>query len=114
MKDQNKPMELHPIGEPPVWGGMLDGDIAAYQHGPLDKQVATFFACARTMYDNQVRDSLADEDRQDPSNNAEWLRRLALWFGWDDDLRDEQVRIAMTAATVILDHEMPGYEPEGA
>jgi len=105
-----KAVELRPLGTAPVWGGPIDGDIVRYQNGPMEMQRKTFFGCARWLYDNLVRDIVPDEDRLDPSDNDEWLRRLAVWFGFDDDLRDEIIREAMRSAAEILPDEMPGAE----
>ena len=92
-----------------MWGQggattVVDADLLAAKDGPLEEQRRLFFMCARHLFDNQVR--VPEDERDDPSDNDQWLANLATWFGWIDELRDEVIREAMAAALEILDYEI--------
>jgi hypothetical protein len=114
----DKAVHLRSPGEPPVWGvggghTSIDDDIVAARTWPLDSQRELFFRCARTLYDNRVRDNVDDENRLDPSDNDQWMADLATWLRWSDELRDEVKKEAMRSAVEILAEEMPGYVDPG-
>lgn len=82
----------------------MDVDIRDARDAPFDEQRKLFHGCVRALYDWQVR--VPEEDRDDPSDNDQWIANLATWLGWPDDVRDAEKTTAAKAAFEVLDYEI--------
>lgn len=91
-EERPKAVVLRPMGECPQWGAEpgaetpMDGPIREGRDAPFEEQRELFFGLVRHLHDAQVR--VPEDERDDPSDNDEWIATLAFWFGWDDDVRD--------------------------
>lgn len=109
-EERPKAVVLRPMGECPQWGAEpgaetpMDGPIREGRDAPFEEQRELFFGLVRHLHDGQVR--VPEDKRDDPSDNDEWIATLALWFGWDDDIRDIEKARAAKAAYEVLDCEI--------
>lgn len=105
----NGPMELPELGQRPYWSesgnSPTDEKIRRARGCKHDEQRDLISGLARHLFDNQVRDGVAEEDRNDPSNDEDWLNALGCWLGWDASDTDQVITDASKDAMVILQHE---------
>lgn len=86
-----KAVFLRPLGEAPTWdpsGGRHDHADAliagARASGDIADQKKLYMDFAVHLHRNRFPENGGEDN--DHSDDAEWLRRLALYFGWSEEL----------------------------
>lgn len=105
--DFMKSVSLRPIGETPTWDpkgnhhAWVDPTIvAAHEGGDLTVQKKLYQDLAVHLHRNRFPENGGHE--ADHSDDAEWLRRLAIYFGWSDELHSRVDREAVHEAYKVL------------
>lgn len=107
-----KSVFLRPLGEPPTWDPAgkvhphVDAKIvAASSSGDLTVQKTLYKDLAVHLHRNRLPEN--GGDHLDHSDDTEWLRRLSVYFGWNDELHRridaEAVKEAYTVPAWVID-----------